>query len=265
MTRAGVVAGVERRDVLAPRGGVDPADGEHAARREPDDRRARRERRMRVAQRGERLRWLRDRVRGDVERRAGADRRRADPLLRPPLGAPASGTGPAAPPCRRRCRRSRPRRRSRRPARRAAGRAGLWPSRTRRSSSSPLLPPRAVLDHPRRAAHVVVAEERRRRGRDAVGRGSSRRRRAAATIPRAPASPAAKRGPRPGAGSRARSAAAVAHERRELDRVGDEDLAEELEVGHAGGARGGQDPRHPDPEERLVTCRAVSIRKPSTL
>ena len=59
---------------------------------------------------------------------------------------------------------------------------------------------------------------------------------------------------------------AVADERDRSTRVEASDLAEHLEVGHAGGACRREDPRQPEPEERrrsrAVPCRS---RKPSSL
>ncbi len=76
---------VQRHDVLALRSGVDTADDEHAPACVAHDRRPGRERGMRVPQRPEPFQLGLDGMCRDVERRAGADRRRADAVLRLPL------------------------------------------------------------------------------------------------------------------------------------------------------------------------------------
>ena len=97
VTAAAERAGVEGDEQLAPRRRVDPADGEHVAAREPDDRGAGRERRVRVAQRPQLPQPGLDRV---ALRRRTTTRCRSAASRRAPASAtrrPASGTGPGAP------------------------------------------------------------------------------------------------------------------------------------------------------------------------
>ena len=170
VTCAAVVPLLKPTTTSLPRREVDARDDEHAVLRVAHDRRARRELGMRVPQRRQRAQLRLDRVARDGERRALADRRRADALLASASPRPASGTCPAAPAGRRRSRSCPPRRRRAPPARRAGGRAGRTRAARAATSDCPVRPGCLRQDLLRRAAHVVVAEERRERRVDPVRR-----------------------------------------------------------------------------------------------
>ena len=125
------------------------------------------------------------------------------------------------------------------------GRAG-------RARSQRRLAARALRSRRADAAHVVVAEEGRRRVRDAVRRpGSSRRRRAERDAARSalaggiPDEPVLEREVEDAGSS------AVPDER-DSSSASVMNTSPKSEVGHAGRARGGQDLRQPQPEERVV-------------
>ena len=207
---------------------------------------------MRVAQRGERLQLVRDGVGSDIERGARSDRCRADPLLGPPPGhlsreevlarllVAAAADDPDLV---------------------AVVDDGSAPQQVHQGVTEldapkqlgAALAARTVRDHPCRPAHVVVAEEGRRRVRDAV-----RPLEVVVVVePRDdPLGARITRGVARG-GVLEREVEhvrelVIAHEGRKLDRVRVEHLAEELEIGHAGGARCSEDLGRPDLEERPV-------------